>query len=89
MHSARRLAPATAVIAASRSKARETRRAKIATPRRSAEPKVCPPDKLDSPPAVVLAYPAAASVWEARAQSASTARRSTASAASSWQKINS
>jgi hypothetical protein len=89
MHSARRLAPATAAIAASRSKAKEIRRAKIAMPRRFAEPKVCPPDRLDSPPAVVLVYPAAASAWEARAQSASTVRRSTASAASSWQKLNS
>jgi hypothetical protein len=61
----------------------ETRRAEIATPRRFAKPKVCLPNKLDSQPAVVLDYPAAASPWEARAQSTSTARQSTASAASS------
>jgi hypothetical protein len=37
---------------------RTSRLSVIATPRRFAEPKVCLPDRLDSPPAVVLAYSA-------------------------------
>jgi hypothetical protein len=37
---------------------RAARLSVIATPRRFAEPKVCLPDRLDSPPAVVLGYPA-------------------------------
>jgi hypothetical protein len=66
----------------------ETRRAKSATPRRFAEPRGYLPGRLDSAPVVVLAYPAAASAWEAKAQSTSTAYQSTAYAASSWQKLN-
>jgi hypothetical protein len=58
-------------------------------PRRFAKPEVCLPNRLDSVPVAVLAYPAAASALETRVQSTSTARPSTASAASSWKKLNS
>ena len=57
---ARRLPPATAVTDANKSRARETRRAEIATPHRFAEPTVCPPSRLDSGLVAVLAYRAAA-----------------------------
>jgi len=67
----------------------ENRRAEIARLRRFAEPTVCLPNRLDLAPAVVPAYPAAASAWGAEAQSASTARQLIASAAPSWQKLNS
>jgi hypothetical protein len=89
MHSARRLAPAIAAIAASKLRAKETRRAEIATPRRFAEPKGCLPSRLDSVLVDALVCRAAASAWEAGAQSTSTAYQSTAPAASSLQKINS
>jgi hypothetical protein len=89
MHSTRRLPLATSAIVASMSREMETRRAEIATRRQSAEPTVCPPDRLDSGLAAAPAYRAAAWVWEAKAQSVSTVRPSIASAVSSCQKLNS
>jgi hypothetical protein len=86
---ATRLPLATAAIGASRSRARETRQARIATLRRFAELTICPRNTLDSRPVVVLDCLAVASAWGAKAQSVATARPSTASAASSWQKLNS
>ena len=88
-HPARRLLLPTALTAASRSKARGTRPAENATPLRFAESKGCLRNTPGSVPTVGLGCLADAAAQEAMAQSTPTARPSTASAASSWQKLNS
>ena len=82
-HPARRLPLATVATAASRSRARETRRVENARPRRSAESTECLPNKLDSALADGPAYLVAASVLAAKALLTAIAPRSTASVASS------
>jgi hypothetical protein len=55
--------------------------------RRFAEPTECLRNTLDSPLVAGHAYPVDASAGETAVQSAASARPSTASAASSWQKL--
>src|SRR5581483_11681333 len=82
-HQARHPAPATAAIAASRSRARETHPAKTAKPHRFAEPTESLRNRPDSRLEVVHVCRVASSASGTTAQSAPTARPSTASAVAS------
>src|SRR5258708_2083034 len=72
----------TASTAASRSQAKGTCRARTSTPRPSATPTECPPDRPGSTPTDGLACPCAASAQAAAARSTPTAHRSTTGTAS-------
>src|SRR5258708_20301554 len=67
----------TASTAASRSQAKGTCRARTSTPRPSATPTECPPDRPGSPPTDALPRPCAPSPQAAAARSTPTAPRST------------
>lgn len=82
------LPPASVATAASRSRGREIRPAKIARRRRFAESTEYPRNILGSLPVAAHVGRAVASVWETRARSVPIARPSTASAVVSWQKLN-